>query len=286
MNRFADLVQDDRPHLCSQLVYGDRVERLRLLVPGLQYTMGVSIPSSSRLGLLLCLIRPSLLPPLPDRSKCAWTSGACSGCAECTPHPIAKCEGWCNGHASPCASPATTPQWLPLLSRLTSTPQWLPLLSRLTSNARDALLCLRSTGSDKCMWTSLACAKCSPCSPLGYPTTTVTATPPTTTTATPGYVMISSGTCDDHGGPIESAADCEAAAEWLTFQATGNSIAASGFAYGYFYDNGARDPSYDVCYSLYAYNAVAQETTYFFYYNPGSNPSSTCTLSSKCLCHA
>jgi len=136
------------------------------------------------------------------------------------------------------------------------------------------------------MWTSLACAKCSPCSPLGYPTTTVTATPPTTTTATPGYVMISSGTCDDHGGPIESAADCEAAAEWLTFQATGNSIAASGFAYGYFYDNGARDPSYDVCYSLYAYNAVAQETTYFFYYNPGSNPSSTCTLSSKCLCHA
>lgn len=36
----------------------------------------------------------------PWGAKCAWSSGACTGCAECGPHPIAKCEGWCNDHAS------------------------------------------------------------------------------------------------------------------------------------------------------------------------------------------
>ena len=42
VNRFADLVQDDRAHLRPHLACGDHhVEPLRLVMPGLQLTMGV-----------------------------------------------------------------------------------------------------------------------------------------------------------------------------------------------------------------------------------------------------
>ena len=57
-----------------------------------------------------------------------------------------------------------------------------------------------SPGSDKCMWSSLACAKCGPCSPLGYPTWV--APPMLSVTSGDTYCSIDSSGCVTDGRGI------------------------------------------------------------------------------------
>ena len=109
--------------------------------------------------------------------------------------------------------------------------------------------------------------------------------------ATPGYVVISSGSCDDHGGPIQNAAECEAAAEWLTSQATGGSSIANSpnhrfvplIAENLSMGNYQQFPICFLWILDYSYDG-SLDNVYTF--NPISGSSSTCTTDKQCICHA